>query len=415
MRALKKIYWLAKAVLANLIYGHPAKSLKIIGVTGTNGKTTTCFFIDSILQNAGFKTARITTIDYHLNDTPKPNPVHLTTFDAFRLQSFLSQARRKKIDWVILEISSHGLAQNRVFGVELERAVVTYASREHLDFHQSIEDYLQSKAKILTMLKKQGIAVLNRDDKNYNFYRSCLFNNKITFGLLRGDIRAERIEYKQKNTNFLLCTPQGNIRVNLALCGRFNVYNALAATGAVLQRVSLDQVKQGLEALKYVPGRMEEIKVRGQNFRLIVDYVHTPDSLPVLLEELRPKAKRLIIVFGMPGQRDPSNRPLMGQAADRGADIIILTNENPRKEDTMSIINQIASGIKNKIEGEDLFKIVDRKQAIKKAIKLAQEGDLVLVAGKGPENYIELKNKTIAWDDRLISRQLLKEFFKIKK
>ncbi|MCD6194692.1 UDP-N-acetylmuramoyl-L-alanyl-D-glutamate--2,6-diaminopimelate ligase [bacterium] len=411
MKAVKKIYWHLKAWVANLIFGYPAKSLKIIGVTGTNGKTTTCFYLDSILQAAGLSTARMTTVDYHLNDSPKVNPVHLTTFDAFRLQRFLKQAKQKKINWVVLELSSHGLAQDRALGIELEGGVITYVSREHLDFHISLADYFRAKAKILAMIKPEGFAVLNRDDRNFNYFKSRLNGKKLlTFGLLRGDIRADRVKYQADGVDFLLVTPLEKLRVKLKLPGRFNLYNALAAS-AVAYGLGIkgNDIRKGLENLDYVPGRMEEIKVKNQPFRLVVDYVHTPDALALVLEEMRQSAKgRLIIVFGMPGERDPSNRPLMGEVAQR-ADIVIITNENPRSEKPEDIINQIASGVKNKQEGKNLFKIVDRKKAIKKAIELAQAGDLILVAGKGPENYIETKKGMIPWDDRLVSRQLIKE------
>ncbi len=412
MRSLKRIYWRTKAYLANLVWRFPAKSLKVIGVTGTNGKTTTCFYIDSIFKAAGFSTARMTTVDYHLNDTPKVNPVHLTTFDAWRLQRFLAQAKQKKIDWVVLELSSHGLAQDRALGVSLEAGVITYVSREHLDFHLSLEEYFEAKAKILSMIKQEGFAVLNRDDRNFNYFRERLKGRRLlTFGLLRGDIRAESVRYQSRGVDFLLVTPGDRLRVNLKLPGRFNLYNALAAAAVAYGLgIESEKIREGLEKVEYVPGRMEEIKLKHQPFRLIVDYVHTPDALALVLEELRQTTKgRLIIVFGMPGERDPSNRPLMGQVADRRADIVIITNENPRSESPEAIIDQIASGIKNKKEGETLFKIPDRKKAIKKAIQLAGPQDLVLVAGKGPENYIEINNKVLPWDDRLVARQLLKE------
>jgi len=412
---LKKLFWKTKGYLANLLYGFPAKDLKIIGITGTNGKTTTCFFIDSIFQAANFKTARMTTVDYHLNDTPKVNPVHLTTFGPMQLQKFLSQAKEKKIDWIILELSSHGLAQDRTYGIELYVGLITYALREHIDFHKTVESYLGSKAKILSMIKENGFAVLNRDDKNYDYFKSYVRNSLSSFGILRGDVRAERIEYKKHGASFLLITPQGNIRINLALPGRFNVYNALAAAAIALGLgLDIEKIREGLEKMKFVPGRMEEIKVVGQPFRLIVDYVHTPDALALVLEELRQETEgKIIVVFGMPGERDPINRPLMGQTADNRADIVIITDENPRSETSESIIDQIASGMQRKNENRDLFKIVDRRQAIKKAISLAEPGDIVLIAGKGPENYMEFKDKTISWDDRLVSRQLLKKYFNL--
>lgn len=412
MRAVKKIYWHSKALLANLIFGRPARSLKIIGVTGTNGKTTTCFYIDSILQAAGLTTARMTTVDYHLNNSPKPNPVHLTTFNAFRLQQFLSQAKKREIDWVVLELSSHGLAQDRAWGIELEAGAITYVSREHLDFHRSLRDYFEAKAKILKMIKDKGFAVLNRDDRNFNYFKSQLGKKKLlTFGLLRGDIKADGVKYYSGGVSFLLVTPTERLRVRLKLPGRFNLYNALtAAAVAYGLGIKGEEIRKGLESLDYVPGRMEEIKVKKQPFRLIVDYVHTPDALALVLEEMRQATKgKLIIVFGMPGERDSSNRPLMGEVASRRADIVIITDENPRSENPEDIINQIAVGVKGKKEGQTLFKIADRKEAIKKAIQLAQAGDLILVAGKGPENYIETKQGLVSWDDRLISRQLVKE------
>jgi len=413
---IKRLYWLAKAYLANLIYGSPSRSLKIIGVTGTNGKTTTCFFIDNILREAGFKTARMTTVDFHLGGTPKPNPIHLTTFGAFQLQKFLKKAKENKIDWVILELSSHGLEQERARGVSLDAGVITYVLREHIDFHKTIENYLEAKARILSMIKQEGFAVLNRDDKNYEFFKKRLSKKVITFGIIRGMVKAERIEYGENKTSFLLSTPKGSTRVIINLPGRFNVSNALAASAVGIGLgIDLHTIKQGLEKMDFVPGRMEEIKEKGQQFKLIVDFVHTPDALALVLESLREQLKgkgRIIIVFGMPGERDPFNRPLMGEIASMRADIVILTNENPRSEPPMEIINQISKGVKGKKEGVTFFKILDREKAIAKAISLAQPQDIVLIAGKGAENYIEFKDKTIPWDDRLVSRKLLKKYLK---
>jgi UDP-N-acetylmuramoyl-L-alanyl-D-glutamate--2,6-diaminopimelate ligase len=337
--------------------------------------------------------------------------VHLTSFGAFALQKFLRTALEKKLDWVILELSSHGLAQNRIWGVKLQAAVVTYISREHLDFHGSVEEYFKAKMKIMDLVDKNGFAVLNRDDRNFEQMKSFARNRVISFGILRGDITAQDIEYSASESNFLLKTPKGNLRVKLSMPGRFNVYNALAASAVAYGLgVELEKIREGLEAMMYVPGRMEEIKINNQDFRVVVDYVHTPDALALVLEELRQVTKnKLIIVFGMPGLRDPSNRPAMGSVADRSADMVILTDENPRTEKPEEIIDQIAAGMKQKKLNQNLFKIVDRASAIKKALSLASEGDLVLVAGKGPENYMELKDKTIEWDDRLVTKKLLKE------
>ena len=408
---LRKIYWNAKAYSANLRYGFPAKDLNLVGITGTNGKTTSCYFMDSILTTANFKVARMTTIDYRLNDTPHPNPVHLTSFAPMQLQKFLSQAVSKKIDWTVLELSSHGLAQNRAWGLKLKTAAITYISREHLDFHGNVKEYIKAKAKIIDLIEDDGFLVLNRDYKSFNEIKPLSNKRIITFGILRGDIKANNIEYKASGSNFLLNTPKGNLRVSLNIPGRFNVYNALCAAAlAYCLGIELEVIRQGLEAMDYVPGRMEEIENNKGSFRVIVDYVHTPDSLALVLEELKQIIKgRLIIVFGMPGERDTTNRPLMGQMADKSANIVIITDENPRHEKSMDIINQIAQGVKNKKMGKDLFKILDRKEAIKKAFSLAQAHDLVLIAGKGPENYIEFADKTIEWDDRLVAKKLLKK------
>jgi UDP-N-acetylmuramyl-tripeptide synthetase len=408
---LKLVYWKAKGYLANVLYGSPGRKINLVGITGTNGKTTTCYFMDSILTKAGKKTARMTTIDYHLGDTPHPNPVHLTTFGAMALQKFLKQALDKKLNWAVLEISSHGLAQNRTYGLRLKAAVITYISREHLDFHGTIEEYFKAKMKIVDLVEPNGFVVLNRDDKNFEDIKAKVKKRIITFGIFRGDITASDIQYKDVGSDFLLKTPKGNLRVVLGLPGRFNVYNALAAAATAYGLgIELEVIRDGLEVMAHVPGRMEEIKDPKIDFKVLVDYVHTPDSLALVLEELRQLTKnRIIIVFGMPGLRDPSNRPLMGEVAGRIADIVILTDENPRTEEAMDIINQIARGVKNKEEGKSLFKILDRKQAIRKALSLAQSGDLVLVAGKGPENYMEFADKTIRWDDRLVTQKLLKE------
>ncbi|MDD3773709.1 MAG: UDP-N-acetylmuramoyl-L-alanyl-D-glutamate--2,6-diaminopimelate ligase [Patescibacteria group bacterium] len=408
---MKLVYWNLKAYAANVLNGFPGQKIKAVGVTGTNGKTTTCYFVDSILNAASFKTARMTTVDYTLGGAPRPNPVHLTSFGPFDLQKFLRQVKQKKLDWTVLELSSHGLAQNRVLGVKLQAAIITYISREHLDFHGSVEEYFRAKMKIMNLVDKNGFVVLNRDDKNFEVMKKYAHNQVISFGILRGDITAQNTKYLARGSQFLLKTPKGSLRVNLKMPGRFNVYNALAAAAVGYGLgIELEKIREGLENMNYVPGRMEEIKSPRHNFRVLVDYVHTPDALALVLEELRQLTKnKLIIVFGMPGLRDPSNRPLMGATADRSADIVILTDENPRTEDPLDIINQIGQGVKRKIINKNFFKIVDRKAAIQKALSLAEPGDLVLVAGKGPENYMELKDQTIEWDDRLVTKKLLKE------
>lgn len=408
---VKLVYWNLKAYVANLLNGFPGRKIKAIGVTGTNGKTTTCFFIDAILNHAGSKTARMTTVDYTLGEAPYPNPVHLTSFGPYDLQKFLRKALEKKLNWAVLELSSHGLAQNRMMGVKLQAAVITYISREHLDFHGTVEDYFRAKMKIMNLVDKNGFVVLNRDDKNFEEIKKFVHNRMLTYGVLRGDITVQNVKYTSHGSEFLLKTPKGNLRIELKMPGRFNVYNALAAAAVAYGLgIELVKIRKGLEAMSYVPGRMEEIKTQNQDFRVLVDYVHTPDSLALVLEELRQMTNnKLIIVFGMPGLRDPSNRPLMGAVADRSADVVILTNENPRTEDPMDIINQIGQGVKQKILDKNFFKIVDRKEAIRKGLKMAQPGDLVLVAGKGPENYMEFADKTIEWDDRLMTKKLLKE------
>ena len=413
-----------RAVVACLLYRFPAKKIKVIGVTGTNGKTTTCHLITSILEEAGFKVGMATTINFQVGAKKWANTTKMTTLSPFVLQRLISQMVKAKCDYAVIETTSHAVVQYRVWGIPYDVMVFTNLTHEHLDYHKNFEEYKEVKGRLFeeleSSLRKEDTlksSIVNRDDPNFSYFSQFEADVKLSYGIIGGDVSAQNIFYKPDGTDLIMTTPKGKILIKLKIPGRFNIHNALAAAAtAISQGINLKTIKNGLEKVEGIPGRMEKIDER-QDFIVLVDYAHTPDALQKIYETLIPiKKGNLIHVFGACGDRDRTKRPIMGALAGRYADFVILTNEDPYTEDPKKIINEIAKGVPRgrekgkeaKKEGINFWKILDRREAIKRGLELAKKDDIVLITGKGAEQAIVVGDKKIPWDDRKVTRELLK-------
>ncbi len=395
-------------------YKRPAERLAITGITGTNGKSTTAFLLESILQAAARKSALIGTIEYHVAGKVLPAP-H-TTPEALDLNRIFSEAVGHGATEAVMEVSSHALAQERVFGVPFDVAAFTNLTRDHLDYHGTMENYFAAKRVLFEGCGTEPprAAVINIDDESG--VKLADFSGKkssmvLKYGWDRGDLHAANVEITPRGTRFELVTPAGNIPVCSRLIGRVNVYNILAAAGAAYARgCPAEAVAQGIDRLNAVPGRFERVDC-GQPFTVVVDYAHTDDALRNLTALAREfvstsgTGARVLTVFGCGGDRDRKKRPMMGEAAGRGSDFVVLTSDNPRSEDPLTIINDAVvglqkTGVKYSIEP-------DRRKAIALAIATAEPGDIVLLAGKGHEKVQITREGPIPFDDVEVARQVL--------
>jgi len=396
----------ALALLSARFFGEPARKLRVIGVTGTNGKTTVSFLIRSILEGAGVPTGLIGTVEYIVGGKRFPAPF-TTPFPPELHRAF---ARMVEIgdEAVVMEVSSHALALDRVYGVPFQVGVFTNLSRDHLDFHETMEEYFRAKARLFEMLEPSGWAVYNGDDPYGRRLKEHTRAQLLSYGLSEGvELKAEGVVCDRRGAVFMLRSPWGDFPVRLRLSGRFNVYNALAAAGVGLALgFSPEEVARGLVAVGQVPGRFERVDL-GQDFEVIVDYAHTPDALEHLLRSAREIAKgRLLLVFGCGGDRDRGKRPQMGEVAGRLADFVLVTSDNPRSEPPEAIIEEIVAGMP---DGARYAVEEDRGRAIGRAIRMAREGDVVVIAGKGHEAYQIVGDRKIPFDDRKVARKFLAE------
>ncbi len=410
----------ALADLAAAFYGYPARKLRVVGVTGTDGKTTTTFLISKVLEAAGHQTGLFGTVAFKVGDRIWDNPTRATTPEANEVQELLAQMVAEGCDYAVLESSSHGLAQHRLDHCEYDVAVLTNVTHEHLDFHGSVEQYRRDKARLFDYLHtavdkgSPKVGVVNLDDPNAAMYieRVPAHGRTLTYAVTsdKADVRAVNVVASADGLQFTALTPVGRVDLNLMLTGSFNVYNALAAlTVGISQGISLDRIKAALEAVPGVAGRMERIQA-GQPFTCIVDYAHTPDAIDKVLGILRPLTKgRLIAVLGSAGERDLAKRPMQGAVAAKWCDFFVIADEDPRFEDSMKIINEIAAGAEagGKVAGRDFLKIADRRAAIAAAFDHAAAGDIVALLGKGHEQCIIVGNDKLPWDDRTVARELL--------
>jgi UDP-N-acetylmuramoyl-L-alanyl-D-glutamate--2,6-diaminopimelate ligase len=397
----------ALALLSAALLGGPSRSLELVGVTGTNGKTTTAYLIDAALRAAGHKTGLLGTIQYRVAD--RLAEAVRTTPESSDLQALFRQMADAGCSHAVLEVSSHSLALKRVHGCEFRVAVFTNLTRDHLDFHGDMDRYFAAKRLLFdTLLRANGHAIVNADDDRATELVRSSRGRVWTFSLARlADLKAEDVRLSLAGTRFLARTPAGAFEVASPLLGRFNVQNLLAALGAALALdVPPETALGGLAALGGVPGRLERVD-SGQDFTVIVDYAHTDDALKNLLETARELGpRRVITVFGCGGDRDRSKRPLMGAVASRLSDVVVVTSDNPRSEPPEAILDDIERGINGGRRAE-YHRIEDRRDAIAKALELAGPGDVVVIAGKGHEPYQVLRDRTIPFDDRQVARDLL--------
>jgi UDP-N-acetylmuramoyl-L-alanyl-D-glutamate--2,6-diaminopimelate ligase len=456
-QSMKNVYHLGQAIMANIIYGFPSQKInshtnfilaslarflhshnigvgvKVIGVTGTNGKTTTVQMIAKILEKAGFKVAVASTINFKINGEEWTNKTKFTTLSSFQAQSFIKKAVQNGCQYLVLETSSHSLDQYRVWGIAYQTAVITNVTREHLDYHQDMQQYRKAKS---MLFKKVKVAIVNLDMEKPEDFLS--FNNERKIGYscqaehskAPEIIQAENIEFGIQNTKYKI----QNTDFILNMLGLFNIENALAATAVgISENINMETIKKALEEMTGVPGRMEYVK-NDRGLNIIIDYAVTPDSLQklyALIKQINVQKSQIIAVFGACGERDRGKRPLMGKIVSEYADRIILTNEDPYGESPAQIINEVFSGVvgfeikgeipnfqfpisnfqsnpndqvsnSKKIEGLNCWRILDRREAIRHALMLAKSGDFVVITGKGAEETMAIGQQRIPWNDKKV-------------
>jgi len=402
----------AYAQLCSNFHNDPTKKLKVIGITGTNGKTTTLYLLEAILKKAGYACGRIGTIDYSLgtHTVSAPN----TTPDAGLLQRMFADMLDKKLDYCVMEVSSHALHQERVRAIHFNGAIFTNLSKEHLDYHKTMDEYFICKKKLFEQLQDSKYGVTNIDDAYGKKLAKGINAKMITYGFSKqASVRVLQKQISTEGSAFILATPKGKINIETSLIGLYNIYNATAAISAALQEgISPQTIKAAVKEFNAPAGRLQLIEPASPagkpscGIYVYVDYAHTDDALEKVLSCLSQlKRKKIITVFGCGGDRDTAKRPRMAKVASEISDFVIITSDNPRSEDPMDIISQIKKGLPKGFK--NYLAIEDRKAAIEKAIEIASEEDIVLLAGKGHETYQILKNRKIHHDDREIARLAL--------
>ncbi|MDP3013273.1 MAG: UDP-N-acetylmuramoyl-L-alanyl-D-glutamate--2,6-diaminopimelate ligase, partial [Candidatus Subteraquimicrobiales bacterium] len=414
-----------RGVLAYYAYGMPSKRLRVIGVTGTNGKTTTCHLIAKILEESGASVGMATTTTFKIGAKEWTNTTNITTMSPFALQKMLAQMVRAGCTYAVVETSSHAISQYRAWGIRYFAVALTNVTHEHLDYHKTFNEYVETKTKIFRLHPR--LAVVNADDPNSQKFLHYPAGRSLTYGQEnRADVVARKILPSRNGTIFTLVLPSVQITIDLHLVGLFNVSNALCASAVCFGLEILPEtIKRGLEAVRAVPGRMEKIE-NGQDFTVMIDYAVTPDSLEKLYSTLKPATRpvrdhghsvsngvnKMIAVLGSCGDRDKTKRPLMGAVAGRFCDYVIVTDEEPYTEDPKEIIEQVASGVpkgkKSKmVLGEDYLKIDSRRDGIAKALSLAKRGDLVVITGMGAQEFRVEGHKHLPWSDKKVIKEEL--------
>ncbi|MGU3469941.1 UDP-N-acetylmuramoyl-L-alanyl-D-glutamate--2,6-diaminopimelate ligase [Paenibacillus sp. D51F] len=406
---------LAMAVLADYFYGHASRKLKVIGVTGTNGKTTTTYLIESILADSGQRPGVIGTIEMRYGG--RSYPMSRTTPEALNLHRDLAAMLEAGSTHAVMEVSSHALEQGRVKGVRYRTAIFTNLTQDHLDYHGTMDVYREAKGLLFSRLGneygsgEESYAVLNADDPAAERFRALTSAEVVTYGVeSKADVRASDISIEAGGTSFHVDTFAGSADITLQMVGKFNVYNALAALAAgLIEGIPLEEIKASLERVSGVPGRVESVN-EGQDFAVVVDYAHTPDGLENVLKAVKEFAGRKIIcVFGCGGDRDRTKRPIMGEIASRYADYTIVTSDNPRTENPDTILLDIEVGLQKASVPPDRYELqTDRRTAIEKAVEMASPGDVVLIAGKGHETYQIVGTVSHDFDDRLVARDAIR-------
>ena len=410
IRAAEEVYRKSRIRAAQTRYGHPAKDARVIAVTGTNGKTTTCVLINSVLKAGGYHTAMFTTAVVEMDGVATNNKIHRTVPLTADLLKFFKEAKEKNVDFIILETTSQALHQHKLMGIPIEIAVMTNLTQDHMDYHGTMEAYAAAKARLFNGYMKPKHCILNRDDEWYDYYAKESVGQLISYGQSKeSDLQIIGLKQSVAGNDFRLSVDGDSTPIHTELTGLFNAYNAAAAAavGALLELPDTD-IAKGLSSLAAVPGRMEAIK-EGQKFNVIVDYAHTPDALKNVITALKETTKgKVRVVFGATGDRDKGKRPIMGEVVAGLADHIYLTDDETYSEDPDTIRDAVLGGIKQ-AGGEDKTTVIaDRRDAIKQAFVDAKAADTVLLAGMGHQDYRAMGGVKEPWDERQVARELLK-------
>jgi len=414
---LRLLYHKLVSVIAAVYYRFPADKMTVIGVTGTNGKTTTVNLIAHVLETAGNKVGMTSTINFQVGTRKWTNTTKQTTLGRFALQRLLREMVDEGCKFAVLEVSSHAMTQSRVWGINIDCAVFTNVARDHIEYHGSFANYLYAKGSLFQKVSKsrrkagvQKVLVLNEEDENFAYFDQFIADRKITYGLKQGTVATLDLKLKPDGSQFTMKVPNDAVPIDFDLPGKFNVQNALCAAAVCMSYgVSMENIKRGIDSARTVPGRCDHVDA-GQDFTVVVDYAHMEDSLEKLLSMYRDLTTdgRLFAVFGATGGgRDKVKRPGMGAIAHKYADYIFVTDDDPYSDDELEIIDMVGQGIPRK-EGDRYWKIVDRREAIRLALMMARKGDSVVVAGKGAEEVMKVRGKTIEWNDKKVIVDLLR-------
>jgi UDP-N-acetylmuramoyl-L-alanyl-D-glutamate--2,6-diaminopimelate ligase len=409
----------ALGLIGSRFYGDPSAQLAMIGVTGTNGKTTTTYLCKALLEHMGRRVGLIGTVAYQVG--AETIPASHTTPGAVELQRLLANMNEAKLDSVVMEVSSHALAMDRTAGCEYDVAVFTNLTQDHLDYHRTMEEYFQAKLRLFTGLgqgkKTRQRAIVNMDDPRGVYVRAACRVPVWGYALnVSADLVAENVRLSMNGSTFTAATPAGTFTVESRLVGEHNVYNLLGAIGVALHGgATCDQVREAVARVSNVPGRFERVSA-GQDFTVVVDYAHTEDALVRLLTAAATlKTQRIITLFGCGGDRDRGKRPKMGRAAVEFSDVVILTSDNPRTEDPLTILREVEAGVREALQGRPSVQyhmVADRREAIGTAVRLARPGDILLIAGKGHEDYQLVGTKKMHFDDREVAREAIQQLRK---
>jgi UDP-N-acetylmuramoyl-L-alanyl-D-glutamate--2,6-diaminopimelate ligase len=405
----KVVFWVVNdcrkffAQVTHTFYGTPSNKISVIGITGTNGKTTISYLIEALAKRSGNHCGVIGTINYRFKG--KIIVAKNTTPGAGQLQKLLRAMYLQKVQYCAMEVSSHALDQERVAGINFSHAIFTNLTQDHLDYHKNLENYFLAKAKLFCALPNTARAIINNDDQYSHRIRQLTKAKVWTYGIKnKSNIMAKNIDFGVHSTEFSLVGRQINLRIKTNLIGRYNIYNILAAVAwGISEKLPIRDIKSAIEKFKNVPGRLERVNC-AQGFSIFVDYAHTPDALFNVLSTLRPLVKgKIIVIFGCGGERDKLKRPLMGKVVTELANYAIITSDNPRSENPGKIIKDIVQGIKK----SNYCLVPDRGAAIRQGLSLMHKSDCLLIAGKGHEDYQILKNKVLKFSDRKVVRKCL--------
>lgn len=400
-----------RAAILHTAYLKPAKKLQVIAVTGTNGKTTTCNYVNDLLKATGKKTALYTTAVIEINGTRTLNTSHSTVPSVKQLLTFFRKAKKSKVDFVILEVTSHALHQHKTLNIPIQVAVLTNISQDHLDYHGTMEAYTQAKARLFNSYMNPKVSILNHDDSYYDYYAFQARGDVQTYGVgPEANYRISKIKNSGVESEYLLNAKGVKNAVQLNKPGNFNIYNATAAIAAVVSvGVNLKDAVRLTRQLGDVPGRLEKVDIKA-NYQVFVDYAHTPDALENVLSTMKNDAGQLWLVFGATGNRDKDKRPLMGAVAAKYADKIVLTDEETYSEDGDKIRAMVAEGIYGAGGKKKTTEIPDRREAIKHAMKNAKKGDVILITGIGHQTSRIMGKTTLPWVESEVVKDISREF-----